>query len=67
MVDLEKLTKEDLNYINQKIENHTNNTQSKHSQKCINDWQAFSKHFVKLMPIDYKYILQHNTFSKSKT
>ncbi len=59
MVDLESL--EDLieiNYLFDKINNHIHNVGSTHAQKIISDWSNQIGNFIKIMPRDYKRVLE---------
>ncbi len=59
MVELESLTAdEDLQELKTLIQNHVGYTQSQAAQRILNNWDASIKHFVKVMPTDYKRVLQ---------
>jgi glutamate synthase (ferredoxin) len=58
MVGLEKPDAEDLARLKAMIENHAINTKSTRASKILADWDKFSGKFVKVLPKDYKRMLQ---------
>ena len=58
MVALEKLDEEDAADLKAVIENHAINTKSARAAKILAEWDAFLPKFVKVMPKDYKRVLQ---------
>ena len=66
MVDIDPLTEEDVTYLKKKIEEHFYYTQSRHSQKLLSAWQEVVNHFIKVMPQDYKRVLNKIGNKKNK-
>ncbi len=64
MVELEKLTAEDETTISRLLLNHTRYTQSSVAKKILDDFYKERKRFVKVMPIEYKRILQAKTLEE---
>ncbi len=60
MVDFDPIEKEDEETLRQMIRNHFNYTGSKVALNILNDWNKKVQHFVKVMPKDYKRVLQEN-------
>jgi glutamate synthase (NADPH/NADH) large chain len=58
MVELETLEDEDLVKLRRLVRNHSMYTDSPLAKKILADWENQSKHFVKVMPTDYKIALQ---------
>ncbi|MGF1603991.1 MAG: glutamate synthase large subunit [Thermosynechococcaceae cyanobacterium] len=59
MVDLEQLEDpEEINDLKEMIQRHINYTESKRGIKVLADWEAMVPKFVKVMPRDYKRVLQ---------
>ena len=59
MVGLERLEEaEEIELIYQAIENHVKYTNSKKGQKVLANWQEMFPKFVKVMPRDYKRVLE---------
>jgi glutamate synthase (ferredoxin) len=60
MVDLEKLTDaEEIRDLKELIQRHIDYTESKRGLKLLADWDHAITQFVKVMPRDYKRVLQH--------
>ncbi len=57
LVDLEALEEEDLQLVRAMIDKHYRYTESKTALQLTKDWEAQSKHFVRVMPRDYKAVL----------
>ncbi len=57
MVELEVPAKEDLKVVREMLRNHFRYTSSKGALVILEDWDAQSRHFVKVMPEDYKAVL----------
>ncbi len=57
MVELEVPAKEDLEVVRTMLRNHFRYTSSKGALVILEDWDAQSRHFVKVMPEDYKAVL----------
>jgi glutamate synthase (NADPH/NADH) large chain len=58
MVALETLEDEDLVRLRRLVRNHSMYTNSPLAKRILLDWENQSKHFVKVMPTDYKIALQ---------
>ncbi|WP_375488439.1 glutamate synthase-related protein, partial [uncultured Mycobacterium sp.] len=58
MVQLEGLDEDDLNWLRGMIQSHVDNTDSTVGQRILSDWASQQRHFVKVMPLDYKRVLQ---------
>ncbi|BBY80957.1 glutamate synthase large subunit [Mycolicibacterium pulveris] len=58
MVDLEDLDDEDLEYLQGMIQAHVDATDSAVGQRILDDWSAHVKHFTKVMPRDYRRVLE---------
>jgi len=59
MVELEALeVEEDINELKTLIENHLEYTGSDVAQAALDNWSETVKQFVKVMPTDYKRVLQ---------
>ena len=60
MVDLEQLTDpEEIRDLKELIQRHIDYTESKRGLKLLADWDHAITQFVKVMPRDYKRVLQH--------
>jgi glutamate synthase (ferredoxin) len=66
MVGLEKVEGSDLEELKSLIERHAQLTGSKKAAKIIADWKNFSTKFIKVMPKDYKRVLQAIEQAKAK-
>jgi glutamate synthase domain-containing protein 3 len=59
MVELESVTEEDdIAELRTLIENHASYTGSTVAQQVLENWEASLAQFVKVMPTDYKRVLQ---------
>jgi glutamate synthase (NADPH) large chain len=58
MVELQKLGAEDRETVHQLVTNHYKFTQSEAAGQLLADFQNKAKHFVKIMPLEYKRILE---------
>ncbi|MCR9286882.1 glutamate synthase large subunit [Saprospiraceae bacterium] len=58
MIDLDPMEKEDVELVRTMVRNHFTYTASKHALNILNDWDNAKKHFVKVMPRDYKRALE---------
>jgi len=58
MVELQKLGTEDRETVHQLVTNHYKFTQSEAAGQLLGDFQNKAKHFVKIMPLEYKRILE---------
>lgn len=58
MADIEPLDEEDRETIYSMIQKHADYTNSPKATKVLSSWQEFAPKFVKVMPRDYKRVLQ---------
>ena len=58
MVELETLDEDDADYLHGTIQAHVDATDSAVGQRILADWSGQQRHFVKVMPRDYKRVLQ---------
>jgi glutamate synthase (ferredoxin) len=58
LVGLEKPDEEDLTTLKSAIEEHAINTKSTRAAKILAEWNVFAPKFMKVMPQDYKRVLQ---------
>jgi glutamate synthase (ferredoxin) len=58
MAALEQLDEKDLETVQAMIEKHAELTGSSRAQAVLNDWRSYGRQFVKVMPSDYKRVLQ---------
>ena len=58
MVELETLEVEDLSVLKHHIERHLEYTNSEVAKNILDNWDITSKLFVKIMPTDYKKVLE---------
>ena len=59
MVELETLSaEEDINELRTLIENHHKYTGSEVAERILNDWDGALSQFIKVMPTDYKRVLE---------
>jgi glutamate synthase (NADPH/NADH) large chain len=57
MVDLDALDDEDVDWLHGMIVAHVDATDSAVGQRILSDWDGALKHFVKVMPRDFKRVL----------
>ncbi|MFY2859298.1 glutamate synthase-related protein, partial [Mycobacterium sp. THU-M104] len=58
MVELESLEPDDEEWLHGMIQAHVDNTDSAVGQRILADWPGQRRHFAKVMPRDYKRVLQ---------
>jgi glutamate synthase (NADPH/NADH) large chain/glutamate synthase (ferredoxin) len=58
MVELEDLDDEDLEWLQGMIQAHVDATDSAVGQRILSDWNNTVKHFTKVMPRDFKRVLE---------
>lgn len=58
MVDLDPLDWDDFHQLRILVRNHFRYTSSKRALEMLNNWEGFKTRFVKVMPVDYKRVLQ---------
>ncbi len=57
MVELERLVDDDVEWLRDMLQAHVDATDSPVGQQILTDWDGHMKHFVKVMPRDYKRVL----------
>ncbi len=57
MIDLDPLSKEDIDYLKEEIETYHQLVHSIQAEKVLKDWQTLSHQFLKVIPKDYKRVL----------
>jgi glutamate synthase (NADPH/NADH) large chain len=57
MVELERLDGDDIEWLKDMLVAHVDATDSAVGQRILSDWENQLKHFVKVMPRDYKRVL----------
>jgi glutamate synthase (NADPH) large chain len=57
MVELERLDDDDIEWLKDTLVAHVDATDSAVGQRILSDWENQLKHFVKVMPRDYKRVL----------
>ncbi|MCP4123991.1 MAG: glutamate synthase large subunit [Bacteroidetes bacterium] len=58
MVDLDPMEDEDFETVRKMLRNHFRHTSSKQALGILNDWDNQKRHFTKVMPRDYKAVLE---------
>lgn len=58
MVDVETLEEDDADFLHGIVQAHVDATDSAVGQRILADWTQQQRHFVKVMPRDYKRVLQ---------
>ena len=58
MIGLEDLSDADITHVGKFIQNHIDYTGSPLATKILADWKTTQKHFIKVMPTDYKAALE---------
>ena len=58
MVDLEEMDKEDIELVKGMLIKHAEYTKSTVAQKILDDWTSYQAQFIKIMPKDYKRVLE---------
>ncbi|WP_211047345.1 glutamate synthase large subunit [Lutibacter sp. B1] len=67
MVEFDAITENDEQTLKQLVKNHFKYTNSDYAYSILNDWENSLKHFVKVMPTDYKKALQRLEDEKNIT
>ena len=65
MVQLENITPEDKETIHNMLHNHFKYTESLTAKRVITEFRKERKHFVKVMPIEYKRVLESKKTEKA--
>ena len=58
LADIEELTNADFEFVKSLIEQHKTRTDSQVADRILSDWEGQMKYFIKVMPRDYKRVLQ---------
>jgi len=58
MIELDPMENEDFETVKNLIKNHYKYTASDVAEKILKEWDIVSKKFVKVMPVDYKAVLE---------
>jgi glutamate synthase (ferredoxin) len=58
MIGLEDLTDTDIDHVQNLIQNHVKYTGSPLGADLLKNWKTSQKHFIKVMPTDYKAALE---------
>ena len=58
MIGLEDLSDADITHVGELIQNHINYTGSPLAKQILDNWKTTQKHFIKVMPTDYKAALE---------
>ncbi len=66
MIDLDPLNEEDWSRLKKLISNHATYTDSIIATKILNNWENHRADFIKVMPKDYKAVLQKRKREKEK-
>jgi len=64
MVNLETLGEDDFSYIREQIEEHLHKTGSPRAQEILENWNEMKNYFVKIMPEDYKRVLEQGSVAQ---
>ncbi|MEM8584913.1 MAG: glutamate synthase large subunit [Bacteroidota bacterium] len=64
MVDLDTMNLKDLGLLRRMLRNHFTYTSSRNAYELLLDWPQSCRHFVKVMPREYKRILEHRQDQK---
>jgi glutamate synthase (NADPH/NADH) large chain len=67
MIDLDPMEMEDFELVRTMLRNHFTYTASKRALDILNDWDSAQKHFVKVMPRDYKRVLEEKKKNQVST
>ena len=66
MLDLEELDEEDMELVRGLMERHAEYTGSEVEKKLLAQWPKVAEKFVKIMPRDFKRVLQEQAEAASK-
>ena len=58
MIGLEDLSGTDIDHVKSLIQNHVTYTGSPLGSELLKNWKTTQKHFIKVMPTDYKAALE---------
>ena len=67
MVDLDLLEDEDLSTIKAYLKRHVKLTNSSLGQRFLDDWEKVREQFIKVIPRDYKAVLQKRAQEQAKS
>ena len=65
MVNIEMPDIEDLQEVREMLQNHFRHTSSSEALDILNEWYTSTKHFIKIIPTEYKAILEKQRKSNS--
>ena len=65
MIELEELKSEDEEHLRSLLSNHSHYTQSPAAKRILNEFHKEKKRFVKVMPMEYKRILEAKLTKKT--
>ena len=66
MVDLDPLTKADIQQLHELIRRHTEETESLSTAAILDEWPAAARRFTKVMPKDFKRVLRIRAEAEEK-
>ena len=58
MVILEAINSDDSSWLRELLSRYLDETKSDLAEKLLNDWNSSTEHFVKVVPVDYKRVLE---------
>ena len=58
MVILEAINLDDSSWLRELLSRYAEETKSDIAEKILNDWENLAEHFVKVVPVDYKRVLE---------
>ncbi len=67
MVEFDKMSKADYTTLQTLVRNHFSCTSSNVALDILNDWDKAKKRFIKVMPTDYKRVLEESKSNKKST
>ncbi len=67
MVDIDLLEKEDFATIKAYLKRHVKLTNSSLGQRCLDEWESAKEKFIKVIPRDYKSVLEKKAKEQAKT
>ncbi len=65
MVEIEELEKEDFNTVRKMVRDHFKYTGSERALDILQDWDKAKNNFIKVMPVEYKRVLQEIAAKKA--
>ena len=58
MVILEAINSDDSSWLRELLSRYLDETKSDLAERLLNDWNSSTEHFVKVVPVDYKRVLE---------